>query len=246
MAQQYRVLMVSVIIAAVVGFLAGLLGGRLAAPRLAQAPTPGPAPAAAVVQAQGLQLMDSNGRRRGSLGVDSQGAARLELFGPEGVGPVISLAADSQGSAALEFNDPQGKKTVALTATPGGLRQVALYQEGQPRLGLEMPENGEAAVNLYDKGSQLITLGLTSQNEPRLIFYGQGHKTALEWFCGKKGNRHLTISGLDGTPRVVLGLKDNKKAALGLFDRRGKTRAALMDEPSLILLKGGKLVAKLP
>jgi len=43
-----------------------------------------------------------------------------------------------------------------------------------------------------------------------------------------------------------LGLKQDQKAALGLFDRKGKTRIGLMDEPSLILLKNGKVVRTLP
>jgi hypothetical protein len=41
-------------------------------------------------------------------------------------------------------------------------------------------------------------------------------------------------------------LKNDQKAALGLFDQKGKTRVGLMDEPSLILLKEGKPVRTLP
>ena len=62
----------------------------------------------------------------------------------------------------------------------------------------------------------------------------------------KNGDRSLRLLGNNGTPRVVLGLKNDKQAALGLFDRQGKTRVALMDEPSLILLKEGKPVRTLP
>ena len=63
---------------------------------------------------------------------------------------------------------------------------------------------------------------------------------------GENGDRSLNLLGNNGTPRVVLGLKNDKQAALGLFDRHGKTRAALLDEPSLILLKEGKPVRTLP
>jgi len=107
-------------------------------------------------------------------------------------------------------------------------------------------QNGDAAVNLYDKGNRLITLGLTNQGDPHLRFYGEGQKAALEMASKKNGDRSLNMLGKNGTPRVVLGLKNDKKAALGLFDPQGKTRAALMDEPSLILLKNGKLVRTLP
>ena len=109
-----------------------------------------------------------------------------------------------------------------------------------------MQKNGEAAVDLYDKGSRLITLGLTNQGDPHLIFYGEGQKAALEVISKKTGDRSLNLLGKNGTPRVVLGLKNDQKAALGLFDHKGKTRVALMDEPSLILLKEGKLVRTLP
>jgi hypothetical protein len=107
-------------------------------------------------------------------------------------------------------------------------------------------KNGEAAVNLYGKGNRLMSLGLTNHGDPHLTFYGEGHKAALEMVSKKNGDRSLNLLGKNGTPRVVLGLKNDQKAALGLFDRKGKTRVALMDEPSLILLKEGKPVRALP
>ena len=89
-------------------------------------------------------------------------------------------------------------------------------------------------------------MGLTTQGDPHLTFYGEGHKAALEMVSKKNGDRSLNLLGKNGTPRVVLGLKNDQKAALGLFDPKGKTRVALMDEPSLILLKAGKPVRTLP
>ena len=109
-----------------------------------------------------------------------------------------------------------------------------------------MQKNGDPAVNLYDKGNRLIALGLTGQGDPQLTFYGEGQKPALEVISKKNGDRSLTLDGKDGIPRMVLGLKNDQKAALGLFDRQGKTRVALMDEPSLFLLKEGKPVRTLP
>jgi hypothetical protein len=76
--------------------------------------------------------------------------------------------------------------------------------------------------------------------------YGDNRKAALEVIARPNGDRSLNLFGQDGTPRLVLGLKNDQKAALGLFDRQGKTRAALLDEPSLILLKDGKAVRSLP
>ena len=96
------------------------------------------------------------------------------------------------------------------------------------------------------KGNRLMSLGLTNQGDPHLTFYGEGHKAALEMVSKKNGDRSLNLLGKNGTPRVVLGLKNDQKAALGLFDQKGKTRVGLMDEPSLILLKEGKPVRTLP
>jgi hypothetical protein len=134
---------------------------------------------------------------------------------------------------------------VALRADQDS-RNIALYHEGKLRLGLEVQKNGEAAVNLYDKDHRLISLGLTTQGDPHLTFYGEGPKAALEMVSKKNGDRSLNLLGKNGTPRVVLGLKNDQKAALGLFDHKGKTRVGLMDEPSLILLKDGKTVRTLP
>ena len=158
----------------------------------------------------------------------------------------MSLAATPQGGAELELGDDQRQSGVVLKAEPQDARTIAFYHEGKLRLGLEVQKNGDASVNLYDKGNRLMTLGLTNQGDPHLTFYGEGQKAALEVISKKNGDRSLNLLGKNGTPRVVLGLKNDKQAALGLFDRQGKTRVALMDEPSLILLKEGKPVRTLP
>ena len=237
MERQHSVILISGIISAVLGLLTGFLGGRLAAPPVPEA--------GAITRAQLFQLVDQAGRQRGRLGVDEHGAAQLALFGPDGALPRVSLAATPQGGAELELGDGQGQSAVGLKADQDA-RNIALYHEGKLRLELEVQKNGEAAVNLYDKGNRLMSLGLTNQGDPHLTFYGEGHKAALEMVSKKNGDRSLNLLGKNGTPRVVLGLKNDQKAALGLFDRQGKTRVALMDEPSLILLKEGKPVRTLP
>jgi hypothetical protein len=203
------------------------------------------AEAGAVIKSQDFQLVDQAGRLRGRLGVEDHGAARLTLFGLDGARPRVSLGATPQGAAELELGDDQHQNAVALKATQG-VQNLALYHEGKLRLALEVQKNGEAAVNLYDKGHRLMSLGLTNHGDPHLTFYGEGHKAALEMVSRKNGDRSLNLLGKNGTPRVVLGLKNDQKAALGLFDPKGKTRVALMDEPSLILLKAGKPVRTLP
>jgi hypothetical protein len=238
MERQHRAMIVSGLISAAVGLVAGFLGGRLALPPIPAAPP--------VIRAEHFQLLDREGRVRGRLGVDDQGVARLALFGEDAAAPLVSLAAGPQGRVHLELGDAQHQSAVTLQTDPHGSPNIALYQAGNLRLGLEVPKDGEPALNFYDKGNRFITLGLTQHGDPQLAFYGEGQKPALEMVGKKNGDRSVTLFGKNGTPRVVLGLKDDKKAALGLFDRQGKTRVALMDEPSLILLKQGKLVRTLP
>jgi hypothetical protein len=247
---QPRVILISTVISAVLGLTAGFLGGRLAAPPapVIVPPAPVAAPpveAGAAIKAQDFQLLDPAGRLRGELKLDEHGAARLELFGLDGTRPRLSLAATPQGGAEIELGDGRHQNAVALKADRS-TQNIALYHDGKLRLGLEVQKNGEAAVNLYGKGNRLISLGLTNQGDPHLTFYGEGHKATLEMVSKKNGDRSLNMLDKNGTPRVVLGLKIDQKAALGLFDRQGKTRVALMDEPSLILLKAGKPVRTLP
>ena len=238
MERQHRVILIAGIISAVMGLATGFLGGRLAAP--------GSQEAGIVMRAQHFQLVDQTGRVRGRLGVDETGVARLALFGPDEAGHRVSLAANLKGETELELSDDQRQSAVVLKAAPQDARTIALYHEGKLRLGLEVQKTGDPAVNLYDKGNRLLTLGLNNQGDPHLTFYGEGQKAALEVISRKNGDRSLDLMGKNGTPRVVLGLKNDKKAALGLFDRQGKTRVVLMDEPSLILLKEGKPVRTLP
>ncbi len=238
MAHQQRVILLSGIISAVIGLVAGFIGGRLAPqPPLASTPAP-----TALVQAEAFKLVDQAGRTRGVLGIDADGATRLALFGPDAALPRVNLSASPKGGATLQLSDSRSSRAVVLKTEPGGSRDVSLYSADKIRLKLEVQRNGDPAVNLYEKGNRLISLGLTNQGDPHLTFYGEGRMAALEVISKKNGDRSLNLMGKNGTPRVVLGLKNDKKAALGLFDRQGKTRVALMDEPSLILLKGGKPV----
>lgn len=237
MERMNRGILISGIISAVLGLLAGFLGGRLAVPPVPEAQ--------AVMRAEHFQVVDQAGQVRGRLGVDEQGVARLAFFGQDAAVPLVSLAVNPQGGSHLELGD-QRRSAVVLKTEPQDSQTIALYHEGKLRLGLEVGKSFEPAVNLYDKGNRLVTLGLTNQGDPQLIFYGEGQKSALEVISKKNGDRSLNLLGKNGTPRVVLGLNNDKKAALGLFDLRGKTRVALMDEPSLILLKEGKLVRTLP
>jgi hypothetical protein len=178
--------------------------------------------------------------------VDDQGVARLALFGKDAAQPLVSLAADPQGKVSLELGDPQHQGAVSLRTGPQDSPQIALYEAGVLRLNLEAQKDAEPAVNFYDKGHRVITLGLTPHGNPLLAFYGEGEKPAVDLAGKKNGDRRLTLFSKNGTPRVVLGVKEDKKVALGLFDSKGKTRVALMDEPSLILLKNGKVVRTLP
>jgi hypothetical protein len=241
MERQHRLIVISGLISAVIGLLAGFIGGRFA-PHPAFTPTPAPA---ALIQAQAFKLVDQAGHERGVLGIDADGAARMALFGPDAALPLVNLAASPQGGATLQLSDSHSPQAVVLKAEPGGSREVSLYAANKIKLRLEVQKNGEAAVDLFDKGSRLITLGL-NQGDPQLIFYGEAQKAALEVVSKKTGDRSLSLLGKNGTPRAVLGLKNDQKVALGLFDQKGKTRVALMDEPSLILLKEGKLVRTLP
>ncbi len=237
MAQQHRTMLISGVISVALGFLAGFLGGRLATP-------PGPEKAV-VVRAEGFVLVDRTGRERARLGLDAQGMAHLKFYGEDDTA-LVSLAVDSQGGAALALGDDKRRQAVVLTVAPQGPQDMAFYHDGHLRLGLEVLKNGEPAVSLYDQGSRVIALGLTKPGDPHLVFYGDDQKTALDLSSTKNGDRSLELMGKSGIPRVVLGLKQDRKAALGLFDQKGKTRVALMEEPSLILLKNGRVMRTLP
>ena len=234
-----RIILISAGISVVLGFVAGFLGGQWATPRVKEKPV------AAVLQAERFQLTDANGRARGRFEVDPQGVIQLVLGGQDGA-PLVRLSANPEGGATLQMGDEKGQKAMVFNTDPQGSQTIALYSEGKSRLTLEVQKTGEPAISLNEKGKRLIGLGLTGQGDPHLTFYGENQKAALELISKKNGDRSLTLDGKDGVPRVVLGLKNNQKAALGLFDRKGKTRAALMDEPSLFLLKNGKVVRTLP
>jgi hypothetical protein len=91
MERMNRGILISGIISAVLGLLAGFLGGRLAVPPVPEAQ--------AVMRAEHFQVVDQAGQVRGRLGVDEQGVARLAFFGQDAAVPLVSLALNPQGGS---------------------------------------------------------------------------------------------------------------------------------------------------
>jgi hypothetical protein len=238
MERQNRMWLVSGIISALVGLAAGFVGGYLV-------PRP-PAEFPAIIRAEQFQLVDPAGRVRGQLRLDEHGQAGVSLFGQDAGMPLVSMEVSPNGDARLRLGDANRQRAVELTTEPQGSQLIALYHNGKPRLGLQLQQNGDPGIRFYDQAKRLISLGLTSQGDPHLTFYGDHQKPALDIVSRKNGDRSLDMMATNGIPRIVLGLKNDQKAGLGLFDRQGKTRVALMDEPSLFLLKNGKVVRMLP
>jgi hypothetical protein len=238
MEHQNRMWLVAGILSALIGLAAGFVGGYLV-------PRP-PSETPAIIRAEQFQLVDQSGRVRGQLRLDEHGLAGLSLFGQDAGAPLVSLDASPKGDASLRLGDPNRQRAVELTTEPQGSQHIALYHDGKLRLGLQLQKHGDPAIRFYDQGKRLISLGLTSQGDPHLTFYGDNQKPALDLVSHKNGDRSLDMMATNGIPRIVLGLKNDQKSGLGLFDRKGKTRVALMDEPSLFLLKNGKVMRMLP
>ena len=200
---QHRTILMAGIIAAVVGLVAGFIGGRLV-----PQPIPAPAPMA-LMRAQAFKVVDQAGRDRGVLGIDADGAARMALFGQEAALPLVDLAAYPRGGATLQLTDPQGARAVVLKTDPGGSRELSIYAGDKIRLKLEVQKNGDPAVELYDRGSRLITWylgGLNFQTThhlfPKVCHVHYPHLSRIiERVCREHGVRFLSQPSLAGAIR---------------------------------------------
>ena len=157
--------------------LVALVAVGVAAGRSADA-RPDPAPK---LTTQQLELVDAEGKVRGRLGVESDGAASLTLF-DTGAGRKAVVTVDKSGNPALLLRNEAGKAQVIATLGAGG--PVLDFCDKSGELG--------SAWSLLDSdGTSLIGMRLPGEKGYRGTFSVM-----------KDGRAYLKLVGLDGTLRV--------------------------------------------
>jgi hypothetical protein len=171
-----------------------------------------------VLTARRVDIVDADGTRRGSWGLqetgeiavtlqDAQKRTRfLSLVDKKGVAVSMITAPSGNGRISMQYSEngvplitmvDANQKTRFLAGLPDGSPTIALADgRGVGRLVLAVTEQGWPVINLAaENGNSLIGMQVVGGNEPSITVDGQ------------KGE-FLSLSAADGLPRVTLHSSD--------------------------------------
>jgi hypothetical protein len=204
-----------------------------------------------VVQANRVELQDAKGKARAFLGVfgdkpgliflDEKGTTRLEI------------ALESDARPAIRFISEDDKTQAALGVSPGGDRALTLYDKDErERLSFGTRENGFQFLNFLDEkgrhrislhvrpnGQQAQLVAYDTDEEPRVAMgvgedglpicavMDKGRTRQVHMIADAKGNLSVGFRSKGGSPRGGIGLTQDGRSGIDLFDKDGKPRAGL-------------------
>jgi len=133
----------TVVLAAAAGAVAGALASRLFAARPASPRS---------VLAEEFHLVDRDGTRRAGLFLESDGSPRFMLY-DGGEKPRLTLGLGSDGEPTVDLADKSGSSRLVMFLAANGNPFWALRdQEGKVRAAMGVGADGEPYVTLLDKG----------------------------------------------------------------------------------------------
>lgn len=146
------------------------------------------------LEAESFVLLDAQGRRRGELVMEQNGAPSLGLYDATGARRV-RLALDADGLPRLSMTGP-GKTHIWLAIDSSGVPEMVLRdQQGVQRVEMTLDRTGAPALVLLDAEERTrAVFGVDEQSAPALLMHGKDASRA-----------NLAILP-DGSP--LLGLQD--------------------------------------
>ena len=207
-----------VLAAVIAGGVGGLLAGVIirSEPVIAQEAASGK-----TITAEELRIVGKDGKVRGTIGAQDDGATRLAFY--DGKGKVrAEMGLNGAGVSELALYDQEGKQR-----KPQGFAYLFVLPNGSPRLSLI----GDAA-NLTiasDKRAGYATLKIEPDNVPVLSLEGEEKGAALLTML-QDGSPSLTLYDPEGYRRAALEIKEVKapgkepvpRSTLTLFDKNEK------------------------
>jgi hypothetical protein len=108
------------------------------------------------VDAEEFVVRDSSGKRRATLGMDSDGSPKLRIF-DESEKVRIALSVLFEGSPTILLYDRAIGVRVALCVSADGLPYLRLYdQADRPRAGLDVFPDDSAMLRILDRHGKAV------------------------------------------------------------------------------------------
>jgi hypothetical protein len=196
-------------------FAGGAVSGHIFAARTVDA-----ANAPKMITAQKFMLVDSRGKTRGEFNVTRKGVAQVVVF--DGVGALrAGLGVGSDGAPALGIYGHDGKPRIEVGLTNSVARVVLFDADAKPQATIGVAPDGQSGLGLMDKnGNPRASIFVASDGTPTLRL-GDEHRGRIGMDMTPDGRPGLALIGSDGKTRAALTLNTDGAGALTLFDANG-------------------------
>ena len=193
-----------------------------------------------IVTASQVNIVDSGGRLRAVLAAeDERGMTSLVFYGPDGTMRSV-VGAEQDGTPVLRLNNPAGVGRLSasvrddvpvitvgdeaarsvLIGSLGGTPIVGLSDRGQTRLQINLGEQGEPRLSLFNSAGQLgAGLVVAGDDAPFLSLFDAAGAQRLT--LGTVLGSTVVNLGDGARPRLVLGVADDGRASVAFYDAEG-------------------------
>jgi hypothetical protein len=177
--------------------------------------------AAEMVWAKRIELSDSEGTIRATLGVSKEGSVELNFFNSNRQN-VLTLATDSEGTSGLSVSGKDGKQRISLNANPDESMGLSFSdKEGKDLLGLVVTSEGHRGMVAYgDDGKPRLRLAHTKEG-PALVCNDEAGKYRIGFGLNSASAASLRVLSKEGRDLIGLGVSPDDAPVLNLRDRQG-------------------------
>jgi len=202
-------------------FVGGAVSGHFCAARTVDA-----ANAPRMLTAQKFMLVDRHGKTRGEFDVTSKGVAQLAVF--DGTGTLrAGLGVGTDGAPALGIYGHDGKPRIEVGLTRSVARIVLFDADAKPQATFGVAPDGQSGMGLMDReGNPRASIIVETDGTPTLRL-GDAKHGRIGMDLTPDGRPGLALIGTDGKTRASVTLNTDGAGALTLFDAAGNPASSV-------------------
>lgn len=173
-----------------------------------------------------LLFYDVNGRRRCEVGMLRNGKMQLGMF-DKGDNQGLLMSTDGDGRTAIDFSGAGGTRRLSLTCDPssGDASFEIKDPQGNDSLAIQSMRSGESRLRFFGKGKELLLVGLDTTGRPEINLNDENATRRILLHVEGTGSPHLALFDRDSRPVVGLGLDTGDLPRLILMDGNQVPRA---------------------
>lgn len=175
-----------------------------------------------VIRTQALEIVDSAGRLRGSLGINVDDGVSLSLLDQHGRAAIV-LCTDPEGFPKFILSDPNDMPRLAAIVTSDGPR-VSLFAEDRDAAALQLwtlPDGSSSVFILGDGDGQDVSVSCGPDGSAS-ISMGTRSAQSVGISADREGLPALFLYDKEGEARVCVNVTKEGVPVVGWWDRDGE------------------------